>query len=193
MIKSHGHKSPRILAVVPLLAAGLLLAGCGGGSSDSASGSASGSGAGSGGGSRPTGAADRGLAYAQCMRKNGAPTFPDPSQDGKIVVGPGSGVDPRSPGFQKAQEACKDLSPQGSGAAGGGSLDPAEVSAWGQCIRDHGVPKFPDPQINGNSMEVDLGASGIGPQSSQFQAATDACKSKMPKGAGLMIKGGGGQ
>lgn len=182
-----------MLAVAPLLLAGLLLAGCGGGSSDSAGKDSGpgGSGGSGGGSSSPSGTADRGLAYAQCMRRNGVPKFPDP-QGGRILVGAGSGVDPRSPAFQKAQEACKDLSPQGQSAAGGGSLDPAKVSAWGQCLRDHGLPKFPDPTISGNAMQLDLGASGVSPDSSRFQSAMDACRSKMPQGAGIMIRSGGG-
>ncbi len=67
------------------------------------------------------------LAHARCMREQGVP-FPDPSfsDDGSAVVdiGPGSGLDPRSPAFRRAQERCRALAGGpggGAGAAGGGS------------------------------------------------------------------------
>jgi hypothetical protein len=60
------------------------------------------------------------LAHARCMREHGV-DFPDPrvSEDGGAVVdiGPGSGLDPRSPAFRKAQEACRGLA-GGPGAGG---------------------------------------------------------------------------
>jgi hypothetical protein len=52
------------------------------------------------------------LVHAECMRENGV-DFPDPSfsEDGGAMVniGPGSGIDPDSPAFKRAQEACEDL------------------------------------------------------------------------------------
>ncbi len=60
------------------------------------------------------------LAHAKCMRDNGV-DFPDPSfgDDGGVVVdiGPDSGIDPDSPAFKRAQEACQEL----MGRPGGGS------------------------------------------------------------------------
>jgi hypothetical protein len=54
------------------------------------------------------------------MRDNGV-DFPDPSfgEDGGVVVdiGPDSGIDPDSPAFKRAQEACQEL----MGRPGGGS------------------------------------------------------------------------
>ena len=63
------------------------------------------------------------LAHAKCMRENGV-NFPDPkfSDDGGAVVdiGPGSGIDPDSPTFKRAQEKCRELE-GGPALAGGGS------------------------------------------------------------------------
>lgn len=186
-IKKNGV---RTLACTPLLLAGLmsglLLTACGGGSSDTASGSGSG-----GAGSAPTSAADRGLAFAKCMRAHGVPKFPDPGQGGNVIIG-GGDVDPKSPEFQKARQACRSLSPEGlGGGAAGGSIDPAKAAAWAQCIRAHGEPKFEDPQINGHVMQIDLGASGIDPRSGTFHAAMSACQGKMPPGANFQITDGG--
>ena len=63
------------------------------------------------------------LAHARCMREHGV-DFPDPSfsEDGGAVVdiGPGSGLDPDSPVFQRAQAQCRELA-GGPGGAGAGS------------------------------------------------------------------------
>jgi hypothetical protein len=51
----------------------------------------------------------KGLNYARCMRAHGIPNFPDPAASNgsiSISVSSGSGVDPQSPVFQAAQQAC---------------------------------------------------------------------------------------
>jgi hypothetical protein len=49
------------------------------------------------------------LAHSRCMRGHGI-DFPDPEfpEEGgaRVRIGPGSGLDPRSPKFQRAQKAC---------------------------------------------------------------------------------------
>jgi hypothetical protein len=59
------------------------------------------------------------LAFSACMRKNGVPSFPDPEfhAGGKmsINIGPGAGIDPRSPQFQHAQQVCQKDLPFGKG------------------------------------------------------------------------------
>lgn len=44
------------------------------------------------------------LAFAQCMRTNGEPKFPDPAASGAITLG---GVDPNTPQFQHAIQVCE--------------------------------------------------------------------------------------
>ena len=55
----------------------------------------------------------QGLALSDCMRRNGVPNFPDPRSGagGAMVIriAPNSGIDPQSPQFQKAQQACRKL------------------------------------------------------------------------------------
>ena len=52
------------------------------------------------------------LEFAECMREHGV-DMPDPDFSGGGGVfragGPGSGIDPGSDTFQKAQEACQDI------------------------------------------------------------------------------------
>jgi len=88
-----GARRARVLAVVTLVS-GVLVAGCGGSSpsptasaSSAASGSATtaGSSTAAGGGATSSGSTAAGavgsgpLAFAECMRANGVPNFPDPS------------------------------------------------------------------------------------------------------------------
>jgi hypothetical protein len=61
------------------------------------------------------------LKFAQCMRAHGVPNFPDPSEQGNggpIMIKPGSGVDPNSPQYQKAMQACRSDLPGGQAPGG---------------------------------------------------------------------------
>lgn len=61
--------------------------------------------------------AERQRKMAQCMRENGVPEFPDPEPNGgiRIEMKPGSGLDPNSPQFKAAQQACAQFQPEGPG------------------------------------------------------------------------------
>jgi hypothetical protein len=48
------------------------------------------------------------LRLARCMRSHGVPNFPDPTSQG-IALSPG--IDPKSPQFQAATQACNKLAP----------------------------------------------------------------------------------
>ena len=56
------------------------------------------------------------LEFSQCMRSNGVPNFPGPKESGgrvALTIGNGSGINPNSPQFQKATQACHSLMPGG--------------------------------------------------------------------------------
>ena len=63
------------------------------------------------------------LAFSRCMRAHGITDFPDPSAQGGIALsgGPGSDLNPSSPQFKAADNACKSLLPNG------GQVDPRQV------------------------------------------------------------------
>ena len=66
-------------------------------------------GAGSGSGHGiPAQARQAAIAHAQCMRTHGVPSYPDPtfSGDGMSQGSGGSGVNPRSPAFRRAEKTC---------------------------------------------------------------------------------------
>jgi hypothetical protein len=117
--------------------------------------------------------------FAACMRQNGEPTFPDPNAQGVISAS----LDPGSAQFQRAQQACQKLLPNG------GTPSPAQQEtmrshalAFSACMRAHGEPNFPDPQFgSGGSVSLKIGpGGGIDPRSAQFQAAQKACQSNLP-------------
>jgi hypothetical protein len=60
------------------------------------------------------------LQFSECMRSHGIVNFPDPTQTGNgvaIIFSQGSGIDPNSPQFQAARQACQSFSPFGGGAS----------------------------------------------------------------------------
>ncbi|MFJ5266738.1 hypothetical protein ACIQAC_40430 [Streptomyces sp. NPDC088387] len=173
----------RTLGAAAVLLTGALLTGCSDDSAEASSGDAS-----------PSSPGDRALAYSQCMRDNGVANFPDPQPGGGgIRISPEDGLDPNSQAFKDAQQTCQDLAPQGGGpGGGGGTIDSAKVAEWAKCIRDNGVPKFPDPEINGTSLRIDIMGAGVDPGDPKFQEAMQTCQSKYPGGA-VQFGGGGGQ
>ncbi len=73
---------------------------------------------------------------------------------------------------------------------GGSSNAPRAASfstavKFSKCMRSHGVPNFPDPTSGG---DLNLGGTGINPQSPSFQGAQKACAKFQPGGAGVFPK-----
>jgi hypothetical protein len=127
-------------------------------------------------------------AYAACMRSHGVPNFPDPDSDGRLKITSGVsrsgqkiGVDVNSPRFKTAQEACKKLLPNGGRpTAAQQAQEQQAMLKFAQCMRSHGVPKFPDPKPGG---ALALGEKvGVDPDTPQFQAAQRACQKAVPGG-----------
>ena len=58
------------------------------------------------------------LKFAQCMRSHGVPNFPDPQTQGGGTFFGGGGINPSSPQFQNAMQACRSLLPAGAGGGG---------------------------------------------------------------------------
>jgi hypothetical protein len=200
----------RALATLPLVALAVLVSGCGsspspsvanlGATSTSAAAqttpSASGAPVGSssqlggpGGGTGNLrmvgGSRTQMMAFSSCMRSHGVPGFPDPNGQGAISISSSDGIDPNSPAFARAQQACAKLMP------GGGPPSPAQQEqmhkqalAYSACMRSHGEPDFPDPTFSANGgVSVRIQASpgsGLDPNSPVFQAAQKSCRSELP-------------
>jgi hypothetical protein len=124
------------------------------------------------------------LQVAKCMRAHGVTNFPDPTAGGGISITPagggisitpGDGLNTQSPTFRSAIVACKKL----LGPKGPPHSIPAsfrrQAIANAQCMREHGVPNFPDPQFPaGGGMMFTL-PSGVSPNSPAFQQAQRIC------------------
>jgi hypothetical protein len=128
---------------------------------------------------------DAALAYAQCIRDNGYAEFPDPDAEGgfKFLIDPESG-----PRFQAASAACRDLAPEGMRDDG---VTPEQLDGLmklSQCVRENGVPEFPDPGPKGN---YDLSGTGIGPGDTRLEAAMAVCGDDSGPGPGMRITIGG--
>jgi hypothetical protein len=119
------------------------------------------------------------IKFSQCMRAQGISWFPDPQPDGGLVVSEPEGDDHTK--YAAAQEACKKYDPSGSRA---GPADPADIAKMrkaSQCMRDHGVENWPDPDANG-SVHIDE-KSGIKPDDPTVQKAQRECRKYFPTGS----------
>jgi hypothetical protein len=118
-----------------------------------------------------------GLAFSRCMRAHGVPSFPDPGSNGVTGLTSSSGIDPKSPTFQSALQACQKALPNG-GRPSPQQLAQAKRSAlaFSACMRAHGLKDFPDPTFSngGIGIRIRLG-SGLDPNSPAFQRARSAC------------------
>lgn len=125
------------------------------------------------------------LAYSQCMRKHGITKFPDPGENGELRInaGPGTGIDPESPQFKAAEQACKALQPTPPAADRKKNRD--AMLKFAQCMRKHGVAAFPDPSADGRlEIKSKKGDTSLDPNSSVFKNAQLACQHLMPGGKG---------
>ena len=146
-------RKPRPLVALGLAGLiGLVSAGCGSNASSKA-GTASSSGAATSAGTtgsdadKKLTAHDKAGKFAECMRANGVPHFPDPDPNGDSNFG----VDVSREAWLKAIDACKALKPPGALSS---KRTPKQQSAslrFAQCVRDHGVTDFPDP-VNGEPL-----------------------------------------
>jgi hypothetical protein len=142
---------PAALAMVGMVA--VISAGCGGtsggGTGTAASAGTAGSTdtAGTGVDTKLT-ARDKAVKFTECMRANGVSDFPDPNASGDF---PSFGISVSAAKWTRAVNACKVLQPPGSLSA---KLTPEQLSTalkFAQCMRENGVPDFPDP-VNGQPL-----------------------------------------
>ncbi len=88
--------------------------------------------------------ADVALRFAQCMRAHGVPNFPDPNAGGGGFQ-LGSGINPQSPAFASAHQACARLLPGSRRGPQASESQFLSALKFAQCMRVHGFSDFPDP------------------------------------------------
>jgi hypothetical protein len=121
------------------------------------------------------------LDFAECMRENGV-DMPDPGRDGGIILqaGPESGNDPAT--VERAQKACQEhlekarppeLSEEDQREMRERALD------FARCMREHGID-VPDPTFgDGGAMRQRM-PEGISPEDPRFEEAQEACAKYQP-------------
>ncbi|WP_445149762.1 hypothetical protein [Baekduia sp. Peel2402] len=133
---------------------------------------------------------DGALKFAKCMRDNGI-DMPDPqkSGDGWILqrMGGGKGEAPINEAkIEAAEKKCQHFMENGGGSGPGPGDDPKQrdaMLAYSKCMRQNGVPKFPDPKFSGNKVELSIrtkdGSVNLNPDAPAFKAAEKVCQSKL--------------
>jgi hypothetical protein len=184
----NGRRAVRRAGVIALLlaSAGLLAAGCGDNATpDRAVASVAAPAGDSSASPQPSssGSGDP-VAFAKCMRANGLPEFPDPDAGGGIMFGgPNAKIDPNSAEYKKAAEKCAAYAPSGQPNLGSpqDQWSSADKLKYAKCMRESGVPSFPDPDASGGfAFGKD---AGVDPESPQFKAAEKTCAQYKPQGA----------
>jgi hypothetical protein len=122
------------------------------------------------------------LRFVACMRTHGLPSFPDPHADGVFSFDASPAV--VGPEIRGPQRTCQSLLHLGDGPP-----TPAESAKrlarfleWSRCMRNHGLPNFPDPQGHpGGGITLQItSSSGVDPNSPIFDRAQKACASLQP-------------
>lgn len=120
------------------------------------------------------------LKHAQCMRENGVPNYPDPEfhEGGGVAIALPEGVDRTK--LKAAEAKCKQYLPNGGEPQ---KMDPEMVEQlrkFAQCMRENGIPDFPDPTDEG--LKIEGSSSDMGPDNPKMMAAQEKCRQNLPKG-----------
>jgi hypothetical protein len=118
---------------------------------------------------------EQALKFARCMRDHGI-DVPDPGSDKGVQIGGGhAGVADEK--TKAAMEACRQYLPDGGDLKKPSTDQIEQQRKYAQCMRQHGVPNFPDPSADGG---LDIGRTGLKPDDPKFKQADEACRSVRP-------------
>lgn len=123
-----------------------------------------------------TTAPNRLVAYSDCMRSHGVANFPDPTASEGI---PKDKIPIRSPRLRSASTTCEHLMPI-SGLGPQTTAQPTRTRlmvalSFARCMRDRGVPNFPDPSLQGELTPQMVTAAGIDLHEPALLQAGRAC------------------
>ncbi|WP_371405287.1 hypothetical protein OHA10_06665 [Kribbella sp. NBC_00662] len=161
----------KTILATSVLAAAVLITGCGADKPDAQV--ASGSGAQS---TAPSSAPaslsqdEMAVKFTQCLRENGLNVpDPEPGKGPMLRFDKNSGVTQEQ--VQKAMEACRQYDPQAQGSANPQQAENGRKYA--ECMRKNGVEKFPDPKPDQRGIMIGPGVA----DDPDFQKAQGACQS----------------
>jgi hypothetical protein len=119
-----------------------------------------------------------GVKFSTCIRDHGVPSFPDPEADAGGIQIPLSLAQNPSPAFKSAMQACKYLIPANTSPPVVSASQKAAAVKLAQCMREHGVPNYPDPTYqDGHLVPPSIAVPAINPASPAFGAASKTCQS----------------
>lgn len=122
------------------------------------------------------------VAYSQCVRSHGVPSFPDPPSTGKLVIPSAQQLGVSDSQLQAAENACQALRANSGGGPPTQALleqQWSDMAKFTQCMRSHGVPNWPDPTrypSNPQRPTFELRAHGIDANSPQVTAKMSQCE-----------------
>jgi hypothetical protein len=122
---------------------------------------------------------EKALAYSECMRSHGIANFPDPNSSGGIVISNvNNSINQNSPQYISANKSCENLLPNGGQVSAQQQQKMlSNALKFAECMRSHGIVRFPDPSQNGtNGGSFNLSGSGLDPLSQQFQSDMQTCE-----------------
>lgn len=118
-----------------------------------------------------------GVEFANCMRDHAVPNFPDPETSAGIQIPLSLAKNP-SPAFNAAMQACKYLIPSDTAPPVASASQKAAAVRLAQCMREHGVPNYPDPTYqDGHVVPPAIANPAINPASPAFGTASKTCQS----------------
>ncbi|HEY3562748.1 MAG TPA: hypothetical protein VGL05_35015 [Kribbella sp.] len=164
------------ILAVSVLAAGLILTGCGADKPGAEVASGSGGGQSTAPTSAPASAPaslsrdEMAVKFTQCLRENGLNVpDPEPGKGPMLRFDKNSGVTKEQ--VDKAMEACRQYDPQAQGSANPQQQENGRKYA--ECMRKNGVEKFPDPKPDQRGIMIGPGVA----DDPDFKKAQDACQS----------------
>lgn len=123
--------------------------------------------------------------FAQCVRSHGFPDFSfsngSSTSSGDTMFGysvPGD-IQYTSAQFQAAAKACSRPLGLPSGPPPGQAAQLRQGVKAAACVRAHGYPTFPDPQVQGDAIFT-AAPAGIDTNSPRFQAVLRTCHAGEP-------------
>jgi hypothetical protein len=106
----------------------------------------------------------------------------DPEADHPGAIGGKNGADDAK--TTAAIEACRQYMPGGGELAKPSAEQLEQERKIAQCMREHGLTDYPDPDPNAEGGQ-NIGEAGINPNDPKFKAADEACRYLRPStGAG---------
>jgi len=101
-----------------------------------------------------------------------------------LVAGCGGGGSPSSGVAHLGTSTATSTSSAGSGASSPEAQPGGQAVAYSACVRAHGVPDFPDPQVHssGNEVKVSIGITPAISGNPHFKSAQQACSKLLPGG-----------